>query len=350
MNSKDYEDPGYCNDCTWPKDKCVCVTVEQPRPTLRDQMLTRSALTKLPKPDPIIRGTLETRKTAMLAGYWASAKSFVALSWAACIATGQPWFGRPVEQGRVVYIAAEGAYGLDDRLTAWECAWQIDIPDDAFYVIDKPIQVANPAERRELEAVIADIGASLTVVDTVARCALGLDENSARDMGTFVHALDQLRDAADDHTVLAVHHTGKDKSTVRGSSVLESSIDTLYKVEADDQGGYRLWRDKMKDGPRNDEMRLRLAQHSGLPSVVLEATKNVHSGADIPGRAEELLSVVSTHFSQTGCTKNELRLAANMPNGTFARSLNRLMDQRLLANTGTDKRPFYVLANPGDQP
>ena len=54
-------------------------------------------------------------------------------------------------------------------------------------------------------------------------------------------------------------------------------------------------------------------------------------------------------FAATGATKAELRLVAGMPSATFHRSLNSILSLGILRNTGTDKRPYYLLAK-GTQP
>ena len=46
-------------------------------------------------------------------------KSFVALSFALCVAAGREWLGHKVKQGRVVYVAAEGGRGMHKRVRAW---------------------------------------------------------------------------------------------------------------------------------------------------------------------------------------------------------------------------------------
>ena len=49
---------------------------------------------------------------------------------------------------------------------------------------------------------------ALIIVDTLARCMVGGDENSAKDMGLFIAHADALRKETG-ATVLIIHHTGK---------------------------------------------------------------------------------------------------------------------------------------------
>jgi RecA-family ATPase len=68
----------------------------------------------------------------------------------------------------------------------------------------------------ELAAIITAQRYVLVVIDTLARCMVGADENSARDMGEAIDALDRLRRAAGS-CVLPVHHMGKPNGTTRTS-------------------------------------------------------------------------------------------------------------------------------------
>jgi RecA-family ATPase len=61
----------------------------------------------------------------------------------------------------------------------------------------------------------------MVIIDTFARCAVGFDENAAKDMGLVIDAATRLRDCTDNGVVVIVHHTGKDGKTILGSSALE---------------------------------------------------------------------------------------------------------------------------------
>lgn len=316
--------------------------VDRPRNPITDRLINRDQLANLPEPEPLIEDTLDRRTMAMLVGYHGSMKSFLALDWSACIATGKPWQGRPVQQGTVLYVAAEGAYGLHKRLAAWEYAWDREIMSDAFVVMPDPVNMCDPAEVRNLLAVVDDLDPALVVLDTLARCAVGFDENSATDMGLYVNNVDRVRKHLSGGTVLSVHHTGKDKATLRGSSALEAGHDTVYLARGD-AGLVGLERTKRKDGPMDDVHQLRLKVLEQIGSGVIESTR----GADMTRASDQVMSAFMSAFSATGATKAELRNAAEMPSASFSRGLNLLVERGLLRNSGTDKRPHYVLPTTG---
>lgn len=86
----------------------------------RWRFLSLSDLENLPRPKPLIANTFDQDALVLLAGDWGTYKSFQALDWAACIATGASWNNREVIQQSVLYIAGEGLHGIKQRLRAWE--------------------------------------------------------------------------------------------------------------------------------------------------------------------------------------------------------------------------------------
>ena len=307
-------------------------------PALASALLTRSALRELPDPAPLIDGVLDQGTVALLYGRWGTGKSFVALDWAASVATGRDWQGRRTEQRRVLYVAAEGAYGLKARLDAWEVGWQTDIADDSLDVLPVPVNLTRGLDAAQLANLVTDNGYGLVVLDTLARCMVGADENSAKDCGEVVDTLVRLREqtAGGRGVILAVHHTGKDGKTFRGSSVFEAGADTVYSMLAEGRT-INLNREKRKDGPIRDMHTLCIDPVEGTKSCVI----SLHRGVEKPQRAEALLATFLHHFSTTGATKSELRLVSDMSDGTFYRALSDLLQSGDLVNEGTDKRTFY---------
>jgi hypothetical protein len=305
------------------------------------QALTRGQLANLPRPEPLIEDTLDRRTVALLAGGWGTLKSFIALDWAASVATGRSWMGRPTEQGRALYVSAEGAYGLHARLSAWETAWRRTIPDSSLSVIPEPVNLMDAQRVDQLAELAA--GCALVVVDTFARCMVGADENSARDVGLGVDALYRLRAATGDGTVLVVHHTGKDRLTVRGSSALEAGVDTAYLTEGDARL-VKLSRTKRKDGPREDEHQVRFGLVPGTDSGVVESTR---TSEVLTAAAEKLWATYEEAFDGRRTSKAELRAASDLAPASFFRALTVLLKAGRLVQEGTEARPIYTR---GDAP
>lgn len=311
------------------------------KPSLASRLLDRGQLSRLPEPTPMIHGTVDKGTVAVLAGYWGTCKSFVAQHWAASIATGTPWQGRDTEQAKVLYVAAEGAHGLHNRFTAWEAAWDAQVAPELLSVLPTPVRLVDRLDVSELVGILTFGGFEFVVIDTLARCMPGLDENSSKDMGMVVESLYALREAmGPEGSVLAVHHTGKDKSTVRGSSALESGVDTVYVTEGDPYN-LTLRRTKRKEGPVDDLLRLRLNQVEGTRSAVLSS----QNGVGISQNEALVISHMNSHYSETGASRADLSKTLDMPSSTLYRVVNSLEKTGQLVNVGTDKRPFYQLGD-----
>ncbi|QXJ19646.1 AAA family ATPase [Actinomadura graeca] len=303
-----------------------------PQPTRRgfaEQVLTLDELRALPGPEPLIEDTIDRRTVTVLAGPWASGKSFLALDWSLCIASGKPWQGRPVQHtGTVLYIAAEGAYGLAARMEAWSAAWRCALPE-GLLVFPKPVNLTNSVAVAEVIAYVWEHRVTLVVIDTLARCMSGADENSSRDMGIAIEALYAVRHATAEESgaVLAVHHTGKDRTTVRGSSALEAGADSVWQVEASTESAqFKLGRTKRKDGPRGLPLSLKLSERSG--SCIVEHS---HGGMGMTGSEEVIQSHFNSHFSEYGpVAVSLLRTVTGLPETTFYRALNSLASKGLV--------------------
>jgi hypothetical protein len=90
----------------------------------------------------------------------------------------------------------------------------------------------------------------MIVVDTVARSMSG-DENTAKDTGGFIRAVDYLIDLArsqgDPLCVLLVHHSKKTGEEYRGSSAFRGAMDFEYRMVKKGNAHCELSCTKMKD-------------------------------------------------------------------------------------------------------
>jgi hypothetical protein len=89
----------------------------------------------------------------------------------------------------------------------------------------------------EIEGAIVDAGVgkpSSVWIDTLARAAAGLDENSSRDMGELVRACDTVREKFG-CAVILVHHAGHNQDRARGSSAIKAALDTEISATKDGQ-------------------------------------------------------------------------------------------------------------------
>jgi AAA domain len=151
---------------------------------LLSQVLDVNGLRNIPPPSPLVEGYLFKNSLAWLYGKPGSAKTFVALDLACCVGTGTSWHEHAVEQGWVLYVIAEGASGVVDRLTAWEIANEKSIENVRFLPV--PLRLMESLDVAAFAQLLTELQPSLVVVDTQARVTVGAEENSSKDMGLFV--------------------------------------------------------------------------------------------------------------------------------------------------------------------
>jgi hypothetical protein len=208
------------------------------------EMLTPAQIALHPAPRPLIKGLLTFDSESWLIGEPGSKKSFVGLDMAGHVATGKPWQGLKVTQTRVVMIVAEGAGGSGLRISAWEQTY--GPMGDEVFILPRPVQAANLTAWAVLVEACRRLTPGMVVIDTQARVTVGLEENSAKEMGIYVEAVRAIREATG-ACVLTVHHTGRKGGDARGSSAIDGAQSTELKVKALDGMRGELITEKQKD-------------------------------------------------------------------------------------------------------
>ena len=228
-------------------------------------------LDDLPEPQPLIADTIDRNTITFLIGWTGAAKTWTAIDWAMHICNGFAWNGRPVTQGKVLYILAEGASGAKTRLAAWKRRYG----GDASNLTLKYTKVRLVEDAKVIARWAKDDNYVLVVIDTLARNKDGqLEESSSTDMGKLINAADDIR-VANDTCVLVIHHTGKDRGGPRGSSTFDCDADTIYKATLD-QSLLTLERTKRREGPTED-------------TVLLELVEDRAGGCHLDGTTERVL-------------------------------------------------------------
>lgn len=193
---------------------------------------TEQDLEELPPVEWLVDGVLPKRGLCVLYGPSGAGKSFVALSLAVSIARGRPWLRLGTQRGRVVYIAAEGAYGLAPRLTALKQSYGISsvklltvVPDTVHLHNEEILGAYLTQLRQHVQGPIA-----LTVIDTLSRCSSGSDESSNAQRELTVDGLNEIRRVTEG-AVLPVHHTGWKEDHMRGGSALQAAADCILALK-----------------------------------------------------------------------------------------------------------------------
>ena len=230
---------------------------------LRDRLLRLSELQNLPPVEPLIEGLLYRNTLAQLSGPPGCYKSFVAIAMSCALAAGKS-FGDFVvpNAGTVVYVAAEGASGLAMRVLAWCEVWGVDVAlvQERLFFLDLPLQLGDEDHVAQAAEVVAEWTRIFLVLDTRARCTLGLEENSATQQGLAIDAADSIRAAAG-CTVLGVHHSSRTGTAGRGSNAWDGAVWSDLRM---DGGGLQatIHCEKHKDVPAGCDHHFALIPHT----------------------------------------------------------------------------------------
>jgi len=328
------------------------------RVALVDRLLSVSDLATLPPVVPLIDGLLYRGTLAQLAGPPGSYKSFVAVGMACAVAVGAIWEGYRVPgPGKVVYVAAEGATGLRVRIHAWCEANGIDPADleGRLFILPCPIQLGNTLDVTDAIDLVRRVGADLLVLDTRARCTLGLEENSATEQSKAIAAAEVIQQAAQ-CTVLGVHHSARNGSAGRGSNAWDGAVWTDLRITGEDLVA-TVHVEKHKDVAAGMDHHFRLMPHTVsvqfMPdcsetqrmSLVVVQNDGGTNLADSAESARAVLDVIGTSDGPDGLTRPEIiRLAEarNVSRSAAYRAVKTLLDNGSIRNIGTDKRARYV--------
>jgi hypothetical protein len=262
------------------------MSVHEDLERLRAALVETHNLDSIPTYTELVAGTLMTDSISFVQGRPGSCKSFLALDLAGCVATGLPWHGHVTKQGRVLYVVAEGGGGLKARVRAWEEARDELMHGVMFLPL--PVQIMGPTEGPAFAALCEDLHPALIVIDTQARSSVGLNENSAQEMGHFIEQVEAIRKVTG-ACVLLVHHEGRAGEHMRGSTALEGAAQTVLRVVKED-AVITVSVVKQKDGEESPPMEL-VVKPTGA-SIVLEHLRRTWSN-DGPKQPTSLMRKIS---------------------------------------------------------
>jgi hypothetical protein len=209
-------------------------------------------------------------------GYPGAGKSVLVGDAAAHVAGGMPWFGRPVRQGAVLYLAAERAGLVKRRLAAWrkhhgidEIALGVldggafDLHSDTFHashVVDHGLELA-----RHYECSVAWV-----IVDTKSQVMGSGNPNEDVDILQMVANLKYIQYGLGmPHLTVVDHVPYSSPERIRGSGALGGSIDASFLIKrAGIQRLMSIGSKEPNDGP--EELDLRFS----LKSIDLGRAKN----------------------------------------------------------------------------
>ena len=224
------------------------------------RLLTTRQLGELPPAENLCGTRFMARGLNVVFGPSGTYKSFYVLGQALRIAQSLP----------VVYVAAEGSSGLSNRVTAWSEYHQL--PSDNLHFICEEVNLRDDLTVQRLIQSIKPLKPKLVVFDTLARCLVGGDENSAKDVGLAVHNCSRVQRHFNT-AISIVHHSNKADRGERGSGAFRGAPHVMIEVSTSGDGMVRASCSKIKDSDpwEPDVLTFRSVGQSGLLVPVTEA-------------------------------------------------------------------------------
>lgn len=304
---------------------------------LRALSLDRTELGGIEPPIPLIEGVLDARTLAVLSGQFGTFKTFIALDWLLCVATGQPWMGRAVPAARPVrLVVGEGVSGLHARVSAWERHRGVTVAPGMFTAVRRAWQLGSDEQMTALAELMRERGEAVVAFDTLARCSVGLEENKASDMARVADVAGLLREHAG-ATTLLLHHAGHSAERARGNSAIEDNADTSWFVSLTGENRHhdrprKLEHRKTKDAELSGDLFVRFtpdepAERGGTGSGWLQPS-------DAQGRVQMLVEGVpfTSPHAQYGVSPLRDEVAMSDTTATLAQVF---LDYFLEGNGGT---------------
>jgi predicted transcriptional regulator len=296
-------------------------------PAPKFTLWTLSDLAARPRPEWLFEGLLQQRVVAVLYGEPGIGKSFVALDLALAVATGTTGIAQPLATGLVVYIAAEGATGIINRAEAW-LSYHDAADNDQFLVVEDPVRLAEDLHVVGIINSLEQIGSPpvLVVVDTLARCMSGREENNPSDMSRFIDGADKIRKKFGCAVLILHHPTKSDPRVARGGSSLDGDTDTMMHLASNKAGLLTLHCMKQKDAAEFEpiEMTLEIVELEHVASsscVVLR----YDSDTRVKPLADKGLDILRALTDEPQLRWSDLMNRSGVRGGSFDRYLKVLL-------------------------
>jgi hypothetical protein len=320
-------------------------------PRARFEFLDDVEIEKLPPPTWLVTDILPESGFGVLYSPPEGGKSFLALALAFSVATGRSFYGHTVKRGPVVYIAAEGSSGLPVRVGAWKHS-QEWYERAGVHFLTEPVQLLD-TDGREVGAFLAALAKlpvppSLIVIDTLHRCMAGGDENSAKDMGIAIAAIDLIRRSTR-AAILLVHHTRKDGDMERGSTSLRGAADMMLSLKRE-QARVTVICEKQKDAAHFPPFTLEIVSVEDS-CVLIGATGDVAGMTLFPGDPKfQILSALHEGaMPEDGLSTSAWLQVAEKPPRTFMRARKFLVTNGYVVSEKSGRSVYNKLTSLGIQ-
>jgi hypothetical protein len=309
-------------------------------------------LADLPRAEPLIDGVLDGRALFSITGRDGTYKSFLGLDWLLCLATGKPWQGHDARRARVLLVVGEGAYGLADRVAAWQAGWRTHLDPESFTIRHTPANLFRHGN--DIDDLIIRVrveGYEVVLFDTLSRNATGGNLNLPDDASTVIETLDAVRRATDGGSAGFVAHTNKGDLDTRGASNLEDDLDIVWHCRRDeDEQDVIAHLRKRKDGPSGMALRLRPSIVADTGSLVLQGTSSLETSPARPPKwaYPTMRLLAGSAVRDDGMSMSAVAAALGLEGkGSIADTFSWLHDAGFVRKSGTGRNTVWIMTGPG---
>ena len=211
----------------------------------RDEMKKLASLSRTPVrlQEWLVPGVVPRRASSMLIGKSGDGKDWVALHLAICVASGRPFGGRPVKQGRVLLVLLESPALNEQRIGPLATALGTSLTEleDQLERYPYPLLADDVSSMQMLAEWVYAREYALIVIDNLTEIRSSRSQSSENDstaMGAALRPLAQLAQRGEINgkkitdnppAILTLHHAGAD-GTARGSTAVPQHADYVIEI------------------------------------------------------------------------------------------------------------------------
>ena len=333
----------------------------------RFRIIDDEAMLREPDQEYLIERVCSVGSLVLMHGQSGAGKSFVGADVAFSVASGRRWHGHAVKQGSVIYIAAEGQGGFKDRIRAWKTGHGIEAGRVVgVHFILQPVDPLNSDDVHALVELLRRLKEppALSIVDTWSAC-LGVgggNENETKDTSQAVAAWRRVITEIGT-AVWIIHHQGHSaQDRARGNSALKAAAETEIAVRQDKGSVIHVENKKQRDWVPFENMRFKLhvvPLGDGRDSCILvpaDASAVSATSPRLSPRAETALGALQRAADELATVRGEESCgvtyslwheASGLPETTFRRTKDELIDGGYVEKSGEGRGGVYVLTESG---
>lgn len=212
------------------------------------------------KPKPVVvKGVRYADEISYMVAKPGGGKSVLETDICYHIATGRDWHGHKVEQGLVVYFAAERKALQDRRVMAYRKHYGDERKDVPLVVIGGTPNLTDDRRQdaQEMVKIIKALEVEYSMpcrcitIDTLARTFGGRDQNLGQDMMRYVHNIDLLKETFPSAHTSVIHHEGWETGRAKGGIDFDGAVDASFRITKNSDT-YKLICDGANDGVEGD--------------------------------------------------------------------------------------------------